>query len=61
MIMKKYNISIAVNNGRDVAHLPVPATYIISREGIIIAVQFDPDYHNRASVKWMIKNLAAAL
>jgi peroxiredoxin len=61
MIMKKYNISIAANNGRDVAHLPVPATYIISREGIIIAVQFDPDYHNRASVKWMIKNLAAAL
>ncbi len=61
MIMKKYNISIAENNGRDAARLPVPATYIINREGIIVAVQFDPDYHNRASVKWMIKNIAAAL
>jgi peroxiredoxin len=60
-VMKYLTIDIAGNNGRDVAHLPVPATYIISREGIIVAVQFDPDYNNRASVKWMIKNLAGAL
>jgi peroxiredoxin len=60
-IMKNLSIDIAANNGRDVAHLPVPATYIISREGIIVAVQFDPDYNNRASVKWMIRNLASAL
>ena len=60
-VMKYLTIDIAKNNGRDVAHLPVPATYIISREGIIVAVQFDPDYNNRASVKWMIKNLAPAL
>ena len=60
-VMKYLTIDIAGNNGRDVAHLPVPATYIISREGIIVAVQFDPDYNNRASVKWMIKNLAPAL
>jgi peroxiredoxin len=55
------SIDIAKNNGREIAHLSVPATYIINREGIIVAVQFDPDYHNRASVKWMIKNLAPAL
>jgi peroxiredoxin len=60
-VMKYLTIDIAKNNGRDVAHLPVPATFIISRDGIIIAVQFDPDYNNRASVKWMIKNLASAL
>jgi peroxiredoxin len=60
-VMKYLTIDIARNNGRDVAHLPVPATYIISRDGVIVAVQFDPDYNNRASVKWMIKNLAPVL
>jgi peroxiredoxin len=59
--MKYLTIDISKNNGRDAAHLPVPATYIISREGTVVAVQFDPDYNNRASVKWMIKNLASAL
>jgi len=60
-VMKYLSIDIAKNNGRDVAHLPVPATFIISREGIIVAVQFDPDYNKRASVKWMIRNLASVL
>jgi peroxiredoxin len=61
LIVKHLSIDIAKNNGRDAAHLPVPATYIINREGIIVAVQFDPDYNNRATVKWMIQNLASAL
>jgi len=60
-ILKSFSIDIAQNNGRDVAHLPVPATYIINRSGIIVAAQFDPDYHNRASVKWMLQNLVRAL
>ena len=61
MILSSLSIDIAKNNGRDAARLPVPATYIINREGIIVAVQFDPDFHNRASVKWMLKNLGSAL
>jgi peroxiredoxin len=60
-ILSSYSIDIAKNNGREVAHLPVPATYIINRDGIIVAVQFDPDYHRRASVKWIIQNLGRAL
>jgi peroxiredoxin len=60
-ILKSLSIDIAKNNGRDVAHLPVPATYIINRDGIVVAVHFDPDYHKRASVRWMIKNFARAL
>lgn len=60
-ILSGYSINIAENNGRDVAHLPVHATYIINREGIIVAVQFDPDFKNRASVKWMLKNIGPAL
>jgi peroxiredoxin len=54
-------IEITKNNGHDPAHLPVPATYIINRQGIITAVQFDADYQKRASVKWMLQNLGGAL
>lgn len=60
-IQSEFSIDIAKNNGRDVAHLPVPATYIINKDGIIVAVQFDPDYKNRSTVKWMLKNLGLAL
>jgi len=59
-ILKTHSTDIAINNGRDAARLPVPATYIINREGMIVAVQFDPDYHKRASVKWIIRNLGLA-
>jgi peroxiredoxin len=59
-ILTSLTTDIARNNGRDEARLPVPATYIINREGIIVAMQFDPDYKNRASVKWIIRNLGKA-
>jgi peroxiredoxin len=61
IILSRLSTDIAKNNGHDPAHLPVPATYIINRQGIITAVQFDPDYNNRATVKWMLKNLGSAL
>ena len=60
-IHSDFSINIAENNGRDAARLPVPANYIINKDGIIVAVQFDPDYKNRASVKWILKNLGLAL
>jgi peroxiredoxin len=60
-IMSSLSTDIAKNNGRDAARLPVPATFIINRQGIITAVQFDPDYKNRASIKWMLHNLGSAL
>lgn len=61
LVQDKLKINIAEHNGRDVAHLPVTATYIINRNGMITAAHFNPDYHNRASVKWIIKNLGSAL
>jgi len=60
-LLTGYSIDIAKNNGRDVAHLPVPATYIINRNGIITAVFFNPDYKIRASAKWILSNLSGAL
>jgi peroxiredoxin len=48
---------IATNNGKDEARLPVPATFIISQDGIIVYRQFNLDYHVRASVKDIIDHL----
>jgi peroxiredoxin len=37
--------------------LPVPATFIINQSGKIVWRQFNPDYHIRADVKDIIRNL----
>lgn len=48
---------IAENNGSDKAQLPVPATFIIGKDGKIKFKQFDYNYKNRASVKEMLEHL----
>ena len=37
--------------------LPIPATYIINQDGIIIWRQFDPNYKNRSSVEEILNVL----
>ncbi|MEJ7626220.1 MAG: peroxiredoxin-like family protein [Ferruginibacter sp.] len=39
--------------------LPVPATFIINKKGIIVWRQFNPDYRLRASVKDIISHIPA--
>ncbi|UOB17238.1 peroxiredoxin-like family protein [Abyssalbus ytuae] len=56
-IQEKLNASIKETNGADTSFLPVPATYIIDKEGKIIYKQFDPDYHNRASAEEILKHI----
>lgn len=41
----------------DEAFLPIPATYVIDQNGIIIWRHFDPDYRKRSSVKDIISAL----
>jgi peroxiredoxin len=48
---------IASNNEKKDAMLPVPATFIINQEGIIVYRQFNLDYHIRATVKDILDNL----
>jgi len=48
---------ITANGQKDKAYLPVPAVYIISKEGTIIYRYFDFDYKKRASVKEILDNL----
>lgn len=42
----------------DSQRLPIPATFIISKEGKIVWRQFDPDYKKRSSVKEILTVLS---
>ena len=48
---KEHGIDFKATNGLDANVLPVPATYVIGRDGKIKFVFFDPDYRHRASVR----------
>jgi len=54
---KKYGIDFSVANGNNGANLPVPATYIIGKNGRIKYVFFNPDYRMRPSVKDIVDHL----
>ena len=56
-IQNALEADIASNNDKKDARLPVPATFIINQQGIIVYRQFNLDYHIRASVKDIIDNL----
>lgn len=49
--------SIAENNDQDYARLPVPATFVIGKDGIIKYKHFDYDYKVRASAKEILRAL----
>ena len=54
---KKYGIDFNEVNGANGPVLPVPAVFVISKEGKIVFRHFDLDYRNRASVKDILSHL----
>src|SRR6266496_507658 len=57
---KMANIDLASNNGQkpgSVIYLPVPAVYIINKDGEISYRFFNPDYKNQAPIKNILDNL----
>ena len=55
---KNADIDLATANGqKDKVYLPVPAVYIISKEGTILYRFFDTDYKKRPAVKEILENL----
>lgn len=55
---KNYGIDFTEANGTaNGANLPVPAVYIISKEGKILFRHFDTDYRNRVSVAEILSHL----
>lgn len=54
---KKWKIDLENSNGNTDNILPVPATYIIGKDGIIKYVFFNTDYKKRTSVKTILEYL----
>ena len=55
---KNADIDLATANGqKDKIYLPVPAVYIIGKEGTILYRYFDTDYKKRVSVQEILDNL----
>jgi peroxiredoxin len=54
---KGYGIDFDKANGANGANLPVPATYIIGKDGKVKYVFFNTDYRKRASVMDVLNNL----
>ncbi len=52
-----YGIDFFKANGSNGANLPVPAVYIIDKNGDITYRYFDVDYRNRASIQEIVDNL----
>ena len=48
---KTYGIDLEANNGNTDHVLPVPATYVIGKNGKLLFVHFDKDYRKRASIQ----------
>jgi peroxiredoxin len=44
-------------NGNEDNMLPVPATFIIDKDGKIVYIQYDPDYKNRSTVAEILNYL----
>jgi len=54
---KNYGIDFGQANGANGANLPVPATYVIGKNGKIKYAFFNPDYKQRSSVKAILEHL----
>ncbi|RZT96516.1 peroxiredoxin [Ancylomarina subtilis] len=54
---KNYGIDLIEANGNESQTLPVPATFVIGKDGKIKYIQYDPNYKNRSSAKDIIKHL----
>ncbi|MES2276436.1 MAG: peroxiredoxin-like family protein [Bacteroidota bacterium] len=54
---KGYGVDLEKNNGNADHMLPVPATYIIGKNGKITYVHFDKDYRNRLAVSSILAKI----
>jgi peroxiredoxin len=54
---KNFGIDFNEANGSNGAVLPVPAVYIVGKDGNIVFKHFDPDYRKRVSVKEILSYL----
>jgi len=51
------NAKLKKSQSDDSQRLPIPATYLINRDGVIVWRHFDPNYKNRSTVKDILDHL----
>ncbi len=56
-IYKNFGIDLPTANGDDSHELPIPATYVIDREGVVRYAYVDADYTNRLDPETIIAEL----
>jgi peroxiredoxin len=54
---KKYGVDLEVAHGNNDQLLPVPATYVIGKDGKVKYVHYDPQYKNRSTAKDILMHL----
>ncbi|MGQ1909785.1 peroxiredoxin-like family protein [Marinifilum sp. RC60d5] len=54
---KEYGIDLTISNGNNDQTLPVPATYVVGKDGKVKYVQYDPNYKNRSNAEEILKHL----
>jgi peroxiredoxin len=54
---KKFGVDLSIENGNDTQVLPVPATYVIGKDGTIKYVHYNTDYKKRSTAKEILKHL----
>jgi len=57
--MKESGYDISPYNGNDTWMLPVPATFVIGRDGLVKARHIDPDYRRRMELDSIVDAVAA--
>ena len=58
-IYEDFGIDLPAHNGDDTFELPVPATYVIDREGVVRYAFVNADYRRRAEPSEILASLAA--
>ncbi len=60
MLNKVFGANMDESHSEEEFQLPIPATYLIDKNGVIIWKHFDPDYKKRSNVSDIIKALEKA-
>ena len=58
--MRARNVDLGCSQGNDSWFVPVPATFVVGRDGRIVARHVDPDYRKRMEMDAVLAALRAA-
>lgn len=59
-LMPKAGVNIPEAQGNDAHMLPIPATFVVGSDGVIVARHVDPDYRKRMEIDDLLAALKAA-